>query len=195
MASGAVLSPELARVGSLLLHQQCWCWGCDIRRPEGNLLLQYGFVRLRPPRPDSGSSRYTLRIGDRTKLHLWGFGAAWQEGEDATFVARYEFQPVMLRKECLAGDIWVRDQLFFHSPEPRRQWKSLAHAACFSRFNAGYERWVLRTAGLAYRREVLAQWDHFSVSAEEFAAAWECLADLLDGLRDALQQAAARKPV
>ena len=195
MANGAVLSPELARAGGLLLHQQCWCWGCDIRRPEGNLLLQYGFVRLRPPRPDSGSSRYTLRIDDRTRLHLWGFGAAWQDGEGATFLSRYEFQPVPLRQECLAGDIHVRDQLLFLSPEPRRQWKSLGHAACFSRFNAGYERWVLKTAGLAYRREALARWDHFAVSAEELADAWDCLADLLDGFREALQQAATSNPM
>jgi hypothetical protein len=152
------LTSELAHIGAALLHQQCWCWGCDLRRPEGNLLLQYGFERSRPPRRDYGSSRYILRIDSQGTLHLWGFGAAWQEGDGATFIARYEFQPAALLAESLAGEIWVREQLLLAPSTPNRRLQSLTQAARFCRFNAAYERWVVETAGPSYRDNTRKSW-------------------------------------
>ena len=29
------------------MEQQLWCWGRDVERPEGNLLMAYGFERHR----------------------------------------------------------------------------------------------------------------------------------------------------
>lgn len=46
--------------------------GCAIRRPEGNLLIEYGFERDRPP--EAGCSRYPLRQSARRVLVLRGFG-------------------------------------------------------------------------------------------------------------------------
>ncbi len=51
------LEPELARRGRKLLHEQCSHWGADIRREEGNLLIEYGFERYRPPAEDNGCSQ------------------------------------------------------------------------------------------------------------------------------------------
>ena len=51
--------PSVIREGKLLLDQQCWCWGQDIRHPEGNLLLTHGFVRERHD-TEKDLSRYTL---------------------------------------------------------------------------------------------------------------------------------------
>lgn len=190
-ATGAcVLSPELARIGAALLHQQCWCWGCDIRRPEGNLLLRFGFERCRPPQRDCGSSRYTIHLHGNARLHLWGFGAAWQDGEGATFVARYEFQPAPLVAGCLAAEIRAREQLLFQPLAQDVRLLSLAHAARFCRFNAAYETWVLQTVGFRYRQECIEQWEKFSVGAGEFAEAWACLAGLIEGFREALPAAA-----
>lgn len=59
--------------GAELMHQQCWCWGQDVRRPEGNLLLENGFERTRAPEDVSGSFRYWLERNG-TRLALWGFG-------------------------------------------------------------------------------------------------------------------------
>jgi len=193
-ATGAcALSPELARIGAALLHQQCWCWGCDIRRPEGNLLLQFGFERFRPPQRESGSSRYTLRIHGSATLHLWGFGAAWQDGGGATFIARYEFQPAPLVARCLAAEIWAREQLLFQPLAQDVRLLSLAHAAHFCRFNAAYERWVLQTAGSRYRQDAIDQWETCSVGAGEFAEAWTYLAGLIEGFREALQPSAEKR--
>ena len=56
-----------------LLAQQCWCWGRDVKRAEGNLLLEYGFTRKRAPQNEPDATNYTLRCGSAT-LRLWGFG-------------------------------------------------------------------------------------------------------------------------
>ena len=53
------LSCALQRRGSALLNQQCWFWGQDVRRAEGNLLLELGFQRQRPPEEQQGCTQYT----------------------------------------------------------------------------------------------------------------------------------------
>jgi hypothetical protein len=57
-----VLPEPIRRRGAELLHLQCWLWGCDIRRAEGNLLLAYGFSRQRPPSGAAGSSAYLMAL-------------------------------------------------------------------------------------------------------------------------------------
>ena len=53
--------PSVIREGKLLLDQQCWCWGQDIRHPDGNLLLTHGFVRERHE-SDKDLSRYRIEV-------------------------------------------------------------------------------------------------------------------------------------
>src|SRR5687768_12975270 len=43
------LPKALEKQGEALLEQQMWCWGCDVRRQEGNLLLAYGCERRASP--------------------------------------------------------------------------------------------------------------------------------------------------
>lgn len=61
------------KYATILLDQQLWCFGCDIRRTAGNLLLEYGFERKRPPISQKGSSCYSLNWQGKQIL-LWGFG-------------------------------------------------------------------------------------------------------------------------
>ncbi|MCS6839908.1 MAG: hypothetical protein NZ701_03935 [Roseiflexus sp.] len=68
------LPAHLQQRGAELLHLQCWLWGCDIRRPEGNLLLEYGFSRQRPPAGATGSSAY-LRTADPDTVIVLGGSA------------------------------------------------------------------------------------------------------------------------
>ena len=68
------ISGRRRRTGQKLLHRQCWNWGRDIVRPEGNLLLDAGFRRRRPPEGETGSSCYTLALPNGGCLMLWGFG-------------------------------------------------------------------------------------------------------------------------
>ena len=52
------MGKRVRRLGQSLLTQQCWCWGRDVTRPDGNLLLQYGFTRHRPPGQERGATTY-----------------------------------------------------------------------------------------------------------------------------------------
>jgi hypothetical protein len=70
-----ILPEPVRRHGAELLHLQCWLWGCDIRRAGGNLLLEYGFSRQRPPSGAVGSSAYLMALESGTHVVLWGFGA------------------------------------------------------------------------------------------------------------------------
>ncbi len=67
--------------GTVLLNQQIWCWGQDIRHREGNLLLAYGFRRHRPPANTHGSSCYELQVNEQTAIRLWGFGFFYEHHE------------------------------------------------------------------------------------------------------------------
>ena len=64
------ISGPRRRKGQELLHQQCWNWGRDIVRSEGNLLLEAGFLKRRPPGEEAGSSCYTLALSDGDSLML-----------------------------------------------------------------------------------------------------------------------------
>jgi hypothetical protein len=56
-----------------LLHQQCWGWGCDIKRSDGNLLGRYGARRVPPEtRRRDCSTAYHVVCGDDTRIALWG---------------------------------------------------------------------------------------------------------------------------
>ena len=71
-ASGSTACVQ--RFAAALLDQQMWCWGCDIRHGEGNVLLQYGFSRWRPPEGTLGSTAYQLEAPPSRQVVLWGFG-------------------------------------------------------------------------------------------------------------------------
>lgn len=86
------LSTSIRRSGCALLYQQCWLWRQDIKRAEGNLLLQYGFQRLRPAPGQSGSSQYALQLGDALQVRLWGFGMYFG-CEQGIFLNRFECIP------------------------------------------------------------------------------------------------------
>ena len=67
----------LAR-GVDLLSQQIWCWGRDILRPEGNVLLEQGFERLIAP-PDKANKKniYALSPASGRTVILRGFGIVY----------------------------------------------------------------------------------------------------------------------
>ena len=59
------ISGARRRKGQEVLDRQCWNWGRDIVRPEGNLLLEAGFLKRRPHEGEAGSSCYTLTLPER----------------------------------------------------------------------------------------------------------------------------------
>jgi hypothetical protein len=72
---------------------QMWCFGCDIRRIEGNLLIEYGYERHRAPTGSYGSSHYVLPLGADTHLHLLGFGLILHVADTGIVLKRHDKLP------------------------------------------------------------------------------------------------------
>lgn len=164
-----------------LLHQQCWQWGHDIRSPYGNLLLDYGFQRHRPPLGQMGSTRYQMRLSARSTMTLWGFGFYYARcGKGGAYVNRYECRPCFCALAGFLDGVWTKDQLPVSSDRnPDLRLLRYLSAKAFEWISA-YEEWVLRTYGLAYRRETLREWHEPSILPEWVPFQW---ADLSRQLR------------
>jgi len=160
----------------LLLHQQCWCWGQDVRQREGNLLLAHGFERVRPPLGTEGGSRYQLRISSRSTITLWGFGLYYSRcGRGGIYLNRYDGLLRYCHHAGFLDGVWSPAALPLMRPAPLGdiQDSNLTYlagkAACWI---SSYEEWVLGRFGLAYRRDTLRDWHEPSVLPEIVPEEW-----------------------
>jgi len=167
-----------------LLDQQMWYFGCDIRRKEGNALLEYGFERQRPPEGVKGSSQYCLQMKDETQLLLWGFGFYFRAGShDGLLLRRYDFSPRLLPAPNLA---WKPEDLQpLRLPESEaacERLRELLPAAL--RWLADYEDWILAHLGEAYRADCLAAWPkRVATTLTTTSQAWRDLAQACDAIK------------
>jgi hypothetical protein len=157
-----------------LLAQQLWCWGCDIRRDDGNLLLQHGFSRHRPDDEQGGSSCYRLDE-NRRHINLWGFGIFYGERRSGgLYLGRAGFSPSWSAVESLADGVhWADDLPGFSRPRGAAQWQR-SHLLCrrMLQWIASYERWVIGEVGIDYRRQCVNTWMRPLVKADQMPRAW-----------------------
>ena len=73
VGQGWCMPRQILRFGDQLMQQQLWCWGRDVERAEGNLLMEFGFERHRDCAIDPQSTCYRLDC-DELHVSLWGFG-------------------------------------------------------------------------------------------------------------------------
>lgn len=169
----------LRRKAVALLDQQLWCWGRDVCRPEGNLLLDLGMCRYRSPVPGNDRTAYTGRVPGDGVVWLWGFGLAyWRPDVGGVFLKRSGFDPLLMPQPLDRPA---------HSPDELSPWlvrpttaalRATAAAAvrAAAGWVAGYEHWVGENFGIGYRRAALAARDTPpAVPAREMARAWENL--------------------
>ncbi len=186
------------RTGTVLFDQQMWCWGRDVVRPEGNLLIAYGFTRcgreseLFPrerwisagggPEQRVSTSGYVLRPSETVPPYwvgLWGWGMLYGTSRTPTlFLRRFTFEPRLLSltsppTSTVDPDDLQADTLPPHANQ-RSELRSLFAAAL--RWIAEYERWVEQTVGFAYRHRCVQQWFKKGIPAQEMTATWEQLA-------------------
>jgi hypothetical protein len=165
-------------MGRALLDQQLWCWGRDIVRPQGNVLLRYGFSRSRPPEGRFGSSAYTLRPDPRIRITLWGFGVFYgSAGSGGLFLKRRSFSP-LLTPQPDPGGAWSQADLPpVHSPASREECRTARRLLCgVLGWIAEYERWVRTELGPDHRRLCVAEWPKAALPADEMAEGWLKLA-------------------
>jgi hypothetical protein len=153
------LPAAVRRHGSVLLNQQFWLWGQDIRRPEGNLLLGGGFERARPPGAAQGSRCYTLRLDGGRTVALWGFGLFYGDDDlGGLYLSRFRLLPLLSENADPPASVWAPNDLPpFASPASMDEWeraRPLLVAALL--WISAYESRTLELPGLTYRRRCLA---------------------------------------
>ena len=175
-----ILSPAIRRQAEPLYTQQMWVLGQDVRYPEGNLLLDYGFQKQRfVPLGQGGSSQYTLILPDAT-LNLWSFGFTLSYQEHSLLLKRYTFRPRLLKK-ALPQKIWKSIQL----PPSRVPQQSDAEnvskmLAMCCEFFGQYEAWLQQRMPANYRAQCIQRWPKRAVmNAEQMSPTWLDLAQML----------------
>ena len=158
------------RLGTNLLDQQLWLFGCDIRRDEGNLLLDYGFTRTRASEGVKASSQY-----QKDNVFLWGFGIHYAIGAgEGLFLQRYQFRPMLAATPDADWHAQAGSRMLETSDDCQliRQ-----HLPDLLRWMATYEAWILDAVGSSYRQRCLAAWPKRCVTdADEIPVAWQNLA-------------------
>lgn len=150
---------EMRKRGKALFEQQMWCWGCDVRREAGNLLLQYGMEKLPSPETRYHSAyRCVLEAGSLT---LWGWGL-WAAIQDygSIFISRSCFRVRYSSTLELQPNAWCEAQLppiFTPQSEVNRA-KSDHLLTTVFHWIADYECWLASLVEPNYRERTLATW-------------------------------------
>jgi len=165
-----------------LLSQQIWCWGQDIRRPEGNWLLRLGFERTTPPKKqESCASMYRLELPPERRIVLRGFGVfLGDDRRGGMFLERYGFSPKFTDQSRLIADLWSCEDL----PPLRTPESELEVASCrlmllsLIDWIVEYELRVRQELGNQYRAETLERWNNgkrFYLPESYMMSAWRQL--------------------
>jgi len=137
----------------ILINLQMWCFGCDIRREEGNLLIEYGFERHRPSPSAHGSSHYVKKLPSGHTVRLWGFGVIISDDRASLCFRRFERIPRVSHEPLVNSAIFRPHELpEFHEPRDEAELKqasSLLHALVAELER--YEHFVLERAGALFR--------------------------------------------
>jgi hypothetical protein len=180
-ASALCISPDVEQAGAALFHQQMWCWGQDIRFPEGNLFLRYGFL-CKHPRNGDGGSAYVLTLDEQSSITLWRFGLCYTHVEKgAIFLKRKGFAPRFTLTPEIFEQCWkpadLPDLALPQTEEEERTACQFLSEVCL--WASRYEQWIQSTFGQAYRQQCLAAWDETFLPSEQMCAEWERLAALV----------------
>jgi len=162
-----------------LFNQQCWCWGRDVLRPEGNWLIELGFEQLKPPpeQTDCSISVYQLSLPGGRCIVLRGFGAFFGDRElGGIFVTRGKFSPKYMSQPTLDCPPWSETDL--PTPQPitqaNRQFRRQLTLGLFD-WIYHYETEVILRLGLSYREMTLFSWSgrkRTAFPAPQFADTW-----------------------
>ena len=157
--------------------KQLYGIGKDILQND-NLLLQYGFTRQRPPKPDMGSTQYSLTDKD-DKIILWGFGMVFATKNDGLFLWRHEFKPKLLNVNSLLPNLWEANQLSQCTiPKTTEDILLMLQLLVKSmKWLENYEKWILATCGQTYRNESLQDKDSSNAPHIRLDEKWHDLSE------------------
>lgn len=168
------------RRASILLDQQMWLFGQDLRYEGGNLLIRYGCRRERDPA--NTASAYVHQPDSSSEMVLWSFGLMMgKDGQGGVFLRRFSFRPRWTPHWRFATRFWEAESLA-RQTSPSCESDALSGLLrCTAFWLATYEDWVLSTAGIDYRRECVERWSKKQkVAADEVAGEWRALSENTD---------------
>lgn len=175
------LEGDFKKRGAALLHQQCWCFGFDIRRhikgQRANLLLELGFEKTSPP-TKPGATMYQRREPGGELVTLWGFGMCFGDENGGVFVSRFSFWPRLGERaapEIAFAPAHLED--FRAAPRLGECQCALCYFARALVWLADYEREIARVAGESHREIALREWRHAASSPDAIPGQWELLAN------------------
>ena len=168
-----------------LLSQQIWSWGQDIRRKQGNLLVEFGFERVKPPADvEIQDSMYTLNLTENRSVILRGFGVYYRDNDlGAIFLPRYEFIPGYTTNTTLEQPLWTYDELPELYFPTESEWDSyIIMLADLVKWISDYEHKVIEEQGIEYRISTLAEWDNGErkvTTSQAVVGAWEKIGKII----------------
>lgn len=175
------LRMDLSREAANLLSQQIYCWGQDIKRPQGNWLLELGFTRSTPPstRKDC-SSVYTLPASPHQRIVLRGFGVfIGDDQKGGVFFHRYGFSPLYTKRADLECPPWSnRDLPPLLAPTANERSNCFGLVLDLIDWIREYEVQIVERLGVEYRRATLTAWNNgkrHCTPAEKMAVKWRMI--------------------
>jgi hypothetical protein len=180
------LPSSVRKWGEALLDQQMWCWGCDVRRKSGNLLLVYGFEQRPSPNPRHHSA-YTVCLCPDCTLTLWGWGL-WiaAQGFGSVILSRSRFRVCYTAEVEYCPQAWQVNNLPpvkspSDSAERGHTLELLSEALTWI---AHYEGWLASQVEPNYRDEVIAAWPQRrryrgGTMGSDMTTTWKTLAELV----------------
>lgn len=170
-----IFTTEIESFGELLLHHQCWFFGCDIHHPNGNLLIRYGFERCGAGDNKAGSNCYRLRGAEPLEVNLWGWGVFFGNASlGGIFIKRYDFRPRLFERGKLDAPVFKSEQLPPNRlPRQSEEVKTARHLTVdFIRWILSYEEWIENECGAKWRRKNLRDWEKSAFLARRIKANW-----------------------
>ena len=154
-----VFNGDFGRYFAAILDLQMWCFGCDIRKTEGNLALQYGYKRLRPGNTAEGASRYFKQIDADHQIHLWGFAIVISNSSYGLCIKRNQRTPIIAPITELRFDIWKPSDLpsFLPPQTDTERNEALKLLSVCAKELISYESAIEDIVGGSYRAQCLKQ--------------------------------------
>jgi len=175
------IPPDINALGIALFLQQMGLWGQDTKRAEGNLFVEYGFTRERPPVGEGGDTSYFLGLDDERSLVLWRFGLFYLDAQiGGILLRRRSLIPRLTPPSSMPTDRWkVTDIPSATLPATLVEGQKVCTllSAAFL-WISSYERWVKSTLGESYRLCCLEKQNEAIMPSQGLDAEWERLAGL-----------------
>ncbi|QDT36914.1 hypothetical protein [Stratiformator vulcanicus] len=155
---------------------QMWCWGCDIKRKEGNLLAEFGLTRRKPlnksGKPDPKISSGYHGFHHDLEVALWGWGVlASHQSTGTLFIRRDGFQPRLIAPIRHDSVSVLADVLDTSIDD-----LNIAHRLSLQllEFFTAYETWALLQTGEEHRSLCESERNKkWSIAACDLATFWQ----------------------